>query len=153
MSVVEVPLKKRICGRLLPWSFDHEVVALSSPQSVGPLPQQARGAERGAARGTSKPTDKAPSCGCCEWMRVANVSWTLQNVPMRYASIRSDHVKVAEQSRHYAERRCCCKSGQRAPTYLRIVFLAVTHIAVTNATECLPTLALFALVNSGPTGC
>jgi hypothetical protein len=148
MSVVEVPLKKRM---LLPWSFDHEV-ALSSSQSVGPLPQ-ARAARRGAARGTSKPTDKAPSCGCCEWMRVANVSWTLQNVPMRYASIRSDHVKVAEQSRHYAERRCCCKSGQRAPTYFRIVFLAVTHIAVTNATECLPTLALFALVNSGPTGC
>jgi hypothetical protein len=42
MSVVEVPLKKRM---LLPWSFDHEV-ALSSSQSVGPLPQQARGAAR-----------------------------------------------------------------------------------------------------------
>jgi len=45
MSVVEVPLKKRM-WEVAAWSFDHEVVALSSSQSVGPLPQQARGAAR-----------------------------------------------------------------------------------------------------------
>jgi hypothetical protein len=103
-------------GRLLPL-VDHEV-ALSS-QSDGPPPQR-RGAAR---RGTSKPTDKAPSCGCCEWMRLANVSRTLQNVPMRCASIRSDHVRVAEQSRYYAERRCCCKSGQRTHHFSGLCFL------------------------------
>ncbi len=82
------------------------------------------GAARGAApRGTSKPTDQAPSCGCCEWMRLANVSRTLQTVPMRCASIRSDHVGVAEQSRYYAERRCCCKSGQRNHTFSGLCFL------------------------------
>ena len=65
-----------------------------------------------------------------------------------------DQVKVAEQIRSYAERASfCAKAVNAHPQLFRIVFLAVTHIAVTNATECLPTLALFALVNSGPTGC
>jgi hypothetical protein len=45
------------------------------------------------------------------------------------------------------------KSKKGISSSLRIVFLAVTYIAVTNTSKCLPTLALFAHVNSGPTGC
>ena len=45
------------------------------------------------------------------------------------------------------------KSREGDACCLRIVFLAVTYIAVTNASKCLPTLALLELVSSGPTGC
>jgi hypothetical protein len=45
------------------------------------------------------------------------------------------------------------KSKKDPSLAFRIVFLAVTYIAVTNTSKCLPTLALFAHVNSGPTGC
>lgn len=45
------------------------------------------------------------------------------------------------------------KSREGNTCTLRIVFLAVTYIAVTNASKCLPTLALLELVSSGPTGC
>jgi hypothetical protein len=154
MSVVKVPLTRVERGRLLLPCRSRGGPVITIGRC--PLPQRAAGARReGQANHTTKLRCRS-GCGCLGVDATDAGSTRKLDAAESPHALRQhgqDHVKVAEQIRSYAERvGYSAKAVNARRKQFRIVFLAVTHIAVTIATECLPMLALFALVNSGPTG-